>query len=304
MVGNDHSRRLIKIVASVLIVGLSAACSSDGGVSEAPPDIGAVGVVTDASQISLPLDAYHMSVEEDLMLQQAEWELAVRCMARFGVQYEAPAQLYAGASVINHSRRYGLLDLESAQAWGYHGGDPAAQRERQADRLAEDRAREQSEAVEELLTGPLDPGAELPAGVPDGGCLGEARGTLVNGVEYNEGLVFDLAAQASFLAEQDGRVQGAFGAWSDCMEAAGFAYQSPWEANNDQWAEEEVTERERAVATADVRCKHETNLVGVWTAVDAAYQQRLIDRYAEQLTDLRQARAAVLANAAAVVSGT
>lgn len=99
-------------------------------------------------------------------------------------------------------------------------------------------------------------------------------------------------------------MQAAFAAWSDCMTAAGYSYAGPWDASDDQWLSDVVTDQERLVATADVTCKHETNLAGIWSAVDAAYQERLIEQHAEALTALQAARKRVLSRAAGIVASS
>lgn len=296
----DRDRRLRSVLA---ILSLLAVCGCvEDSEEEKPPDIGNVPVITDPSQISLPLDAYVMTVEEDVMLERAVWLLTVECLADFGVQYTPPP--VQPTMQISYQRRYGLLDLESARAWGYHGGDPAIDRE-VAEADAAELTRRDSGLVGELLFGPSDAATELPPGVPEDGCLNEARRTLTRGDEsYDENVLFSLTYQSSVLAEQDERVQAAFVRWSECMADAGFSYAGPWDANNDQWMEDAVTDRERTVATADVTCKYQTNIVGIWTAVDAAYQERLIDEHAELLTTLTEARTRVLARAASIVAGS
>ena len=86
------------------------------------------------------------------------------------------------------------------------------------------------------------------------------------------------------------------------MRRAGHSYADPWEPNNQNWPREPtVSDREKMVATADVRCKHETNVAGLWTAVDAAYQWRLIEEHAVALEDLRRSRVVRLQRAAEVL---
>lgn len=288
-------------MASCLILGILmvSGCAS-GSKEEVPPEIGPVRPITDASQIALPIEAYQMTAEEDVMLQRAVWQLTVECLERFGVEY-TPPPVHPTTQVL-HSRRYGLLDFESARAWGYHGGDPTVDRA-VAEADAAEAAERDSGLVGELLFGPSDTGAGLPPGVPNDGCLNEARRSLAQHNEsYDENFLNRLANQALALAEQDERVQAAFAAWSACMAEAGFTYASPWDANNDQWMPEVVTDHERLVATADVSCKHETNLVGIWSAVDAAYQERLIEQNTELLTTMVETRRQLLARAAGMVS--
>jgi hypothetical protein len=304
MTARVQPTRTRRAITAVLVSFVVTACGSHREPSGEPaPSIGPIRVVTDASQISLPLDAYQMSVEEDLLLQRAEWRLAVECMARFGIAYEPP-KIYPGLSNTNHERLYGLLDLEKASGWGYVGEDPA---KLSAAQQAADRARPpESEKAEELLGGPLEPNAAPVDGTPEGGCMGEARRQLAAGHEpVDENLVFDMAYVAGARAEADERVQAAFARWSDCMDRAGFDYGGPWEPNNHPWPRHDniVSAQEKAVATADVTCKHKTNLAGVWNAVGAAHQLHLIEQNRQLLAALKQSRAYRLERAAAILSG-
>jgi hypothetical protein len=54
------------------------------------------------------------------------------------------------------------------------------------------------------------------------------------------------------------------------------------------FAGQEPTVRELLVATADVQCKKESNLINVMASVETAYQQRALERNAEQLATVTQ----------------
>lgn len=85
------------------------------------------------------------------------------------------------------------------------------------------------------------------------------------------------------------------------MGRSGYDYDSVWEPNNQNWPEP-VGEEEIAVAEADVACKQEVNLVGIWFAVESAYQRRTIQQNAEDLEPHRLVLEAEVANAAAVLN--
>ena len=93
--------------------------------------------------------------------------------------------------------------------------------------------------------------------------------------------------------------------WWACWADAGFSYAGPWAANTDShWREDIVTDQERLVATADVTCKLETNLIGIWNAVDAAYQERIIERDAELLAEMVEDRRQLIDRAAEIVGNS
>lgn len=138
----------------------------------------------DAGQLSFPIDAYRMTTEEDIMLQQAAWVLTLDCLAAFGVDYTPPP--LQPEHLPSYKRRYGLLDLKSARGWGYHGRDPAVDLAI-AEADAAEAAERDSGLVGELLFGPSDASVQLPSGVPEVVCLNEARRALMEGEEaYDE----------------------------------------------------------------------------------------------------------------------
>ena len=286
----------------LITLAVASACTADSA-PEAPPEIGTVRQITDLSQVAFPLEAYEMTAEEDIVLQRAVWQLAIECLNRFGADI-TPPPLVATNELLT-SRRYGLLDLESAGAWGYHGGDPAVDRANvEADGPAA--AERLGGLTGGLLFGEGVDGVSLPPGAPRDGCLNEARRILAEGGEmYDPNFLFSRANEALIRAERDERVEAAFTAWSACMADAGFSYAGPWDANNDsQWREDIVTDQERLVATADVTCKLETNLIGIWNAVDAAYQERIIERDAELLAEMVEDRRQLIDRAAEIVENS
>ncbi len=58
------------------------------------------------------------------------------------------------------------------------------------------------------------------------------------------------------------------------------------------------------MATADVTCKKQANVIGVWFAVESAIQKQLIARNEEPLSDLSTSEQATLEKAAQVLQGT
>lgn len=77
--------------------------------------------ITDYSQIHLPLYGYAPTYAQENLLHQAEDELTIRCIARFGITPTYPRlPLERGSSMRElEAPRYGLADLASAKANGY-----------------------------------------------------------------------------------------------------------------------------------------------------------------------------------------
>ena len=88
------------------------------------------------------------------------------------------------------------------------------------------------------------------------------------------------------------------------QRTGGFAYASPMNAVDDtRFSTPKPTRLELRVAEADVTCKRRTNLVGVWLAVESAYQRQIIKQNAKQF-DAAKALIAARARTAAHVLRT
>jgi hypothetical protein len=102
-------------------------------------------------------------------------------------------------------------------------------------------------------------------------------------------------------SKTDPRVVAVIKLWSECMKRSGFTYASPLDAGGDrpEWlraATPSVAEIRTAVA--DVRCKQQTNLIGIWFTIESAYENGAIHLHIEQLTQIRHQWAAAAAKAA------
>lgn len=277
-------------MVAALAATITASCGAGSEKAEGPPLISATPTVTSVADSVLPLDAYTLSAEEDRTVGQALHLLIRQCGQRFGVDVRmGPPD---NPSLIELSaRRFGIIDAGEAARFGYNwppssplheddkgsgeGWDPGP-----LERLV---VQGQSEGSPEALPKDRD-GRPL----PDGGCAAEAERTF-GLAPAGLFLANDLAREAGDQAEADPRVQQAFDGWSTCMKRRGYTYKTPWEPNDAKWPEP-ATSQEIATAQADVACRRETNLVGVWYAVERAYQQRLIDAHAEELAGLQEWR--------------
>jgi hypothetical protein len=268
-------------------------CGGAGQTGDGEPELGDMLRVSDAKTISLPLDAYLNTPATGKAVNQARVILFARCMQRFGFEVHPPAAVNAPPPPANDGR-YGLADLAEAQRHGYHPArtsSPAATTEQ-----------EMSPAAEAVAEG----NGERIQGLPEGGCLGEARRKMAAGApsppdpEAAERLALNSHARAA----QDSRVRAAVDKWSACMRRAGYDYAHPMKANDDpRFQTDRPSTREIAVATADVRCKQEVNLIGISVTVESAYQRQAIERNAEALRAVKALREAQVRNAARILDG-
>jgi hypothetical protein len=250
----------------------------------AEPQVESIRTIVDWRDISLPLDAYEMPLTDRNQILSAEFLLTAQCMSGFGLHLDGPdwGTLTPDVPVKTmHYRLYGLIDSEHAIRYGYHS--PA-----EAEKTTEQRS---SDSIPGDYSNVL--GAKLGGGefdgklIPEGGCIGLARKEVEGGISGQNSLVEELRFRSWTAGSRDSRVETAFGAWSSCMAEAGFSYEKPEDANNDAaFSGTDFSRLEIDVAVSDVQCKKKTNLIGIRTAVESAYQEEEIRLHAADLARL------------------
>ena len=301
------------MVGVVVVGGLVAAAArqrdpgddpSRGSVERSPqqPAVGAVPVVTDWRQITLPLDGYALSSADAQAVLNAEYQQTSACMERFGLEFDAPAWVSGTSSTATaqptHYRLYGLLDAEHAAREGYHNSG--------IENPIEQKYSEQSHShdYDNVVAAKFGGGTYNGRPIPDGGCIAEAR-RIVEGPQaaVDTSMPEQLAVVAWQQSNNDTRVVAGFLAWSACMKQAGFDYATPMDANNDpRWSGSVASKDEITVASADVACKKQTNLTGVRMAVDAAYEKVAIQDNAARLAALETAKEASVQKAKSMLA--
>ena len=90
------------------------------------------------------------------------------------------------------------------------------------------------------------------------------------------------------------------------MKTKGFDYPNPTTTpgRDPKFSGATPSPLEIAIAQSDVACKRQTNLVGIWYAVDSAYQQAALAHHAGALAGIKQHNIAELAKARTALSGT
>lgn len=299
--------------------------AGSGGSSERPASeatINGFGTVDDPVTLELPIEAYLPSGEQLRAYATAQQILVNQCLAEFGFEPDRlPGAFNADDELATSftSGRYFISNLENAQSYGYHTSlTPAFVRaeERRQQRLAEaeaSRPDERTAAARALVTMGVDirtgePAADLSLDggvIPEGGCFAEANRDLAGG-DHGLGRA-DLPNQLQFDAweqsRSDPRVVRVFADWSACMAGQGFSYVDPIEANNAaEWSADAPSARELTTATADVTCKQQHNVVGVWHGVEVEIQNQMIEANAAELTEVADQLDDVLAAVAEVVA--
>ncbi|NMM91242.1 hypothetical protein B2J88_44240 [Rhodococcus sp. SRB_17] len=266
----------------------------------------------DMRNFTLPLDAYVTAPAVEIL--QAENVLVQQCMAKFGFTGEYISTDSPDSGPPPNERRYWLVSNSDAATLGYHSPWAGVAKAKS------DSTVEWSPVEAALLTG-RGPSVHEGREIPVGGCLGEARRRLANGVPelpkvegapvLEDGSGTSVSAIADHLASgsynrmvNDSRVMNSVAEWRTCMESKGFHYESPQNANDDpRWSGDVASEEEIATATADVACKQQADLVSMMATVETAYQQRELEANAEVLATVREVIDTKIKNAQSVLAG-
>lgn len=301
MTARPFDRRLVRTAFVLALPIAFFGCGSAPGDVAVGADSAAVGAAGSAqarsagyvadrpdSGLTLPLDAYAFSADEDQVLAQVAEAQVRACLESYGLDSAAAGPLPFGTAADTattaaqrHERRYAVADAEVAATYGYHPPETTdVRREFYESHTA---------AELEVLVGVTADGAPVTARhggktVPDGGCLGQAALLTPtadqDALRSGEELVSGVQADAWHSALSDPRVVEAFAVWSACIAAAGYQYDAPMQANDDPawWQSDTASAEEIATATADVACKESTGLIPAWSAVEAEHQAALIER--------------------------
>lgn len=272
-----------------------------GGPKPRPPAAQIDGVIR---QAYLPItDARDWTVDEQRTMHEAQFVLVSRCMRRAG--FENPYIPFAHYTL---DRRYGLQDLDAARKWGYGLPPTMVVDESAVQAYTDSLSPKERRAFESALGGGSPDGAEG-AGTGDlttpGGCTDEARDTLYGSTtqalraEELRWMSYDVESEAYFASEKDPRVQLAVGAWSDCMEERGYHVSDladPLEASLLAGGPVGGPEDVRLAVTV-VRCNDATDLVEIWSGVEAAIQGQLLEEHRAFFRELFQLREQAYENA-------
>lgn len=293
--------RVLLSLAGALLLGLGGCQGAPSSAAGEPP-LGTVPTIRDAREITLPLDAYLAVTLKWHVPDLAINRLGRDCMRRLGLDWPVIGLVPPDSTAPRYGRRYGIFDADRAARYGYKPLPPANSTSA-GDEEGPRQEREPTEVETAVWTGRGESKVNgLP--VPEGGCGAEALRMLAGGIEQPpETRVELMADEAHQRAEQHSRTTATFERWSRCMSQRGFNYRKPSAANDDpRWNTDHPTPAEIETAKADVACKLETNLVGVWYAAEVAYQTRAIEENATRLQAVKDYHDVVQRNAAKVVT--
>ncbi len=250
--------------------------------------------------LSLPLAAYSLTREQQVLLDRAQIRLQETCVRRLSSSDLPPREVPDASAAVEPSRRYGIVDMESAKRYGYQSPDTPSS-------TASLPRPNETQAM--LLSGRTSAGKALKTykghAVPEGGCNAESRDAIYKDHDKEPGIAvaqqIDIDSYKRSL--QDSRVSAAFSDWSRCMKRAGYTYESPMKVADDpEFADANYSKRERSVAVADVTCKFEVRLPQTWIAVESAIQKKMIERRQSALTHLSESQKLMVQRARRVLA--
>jgi hypothetical protein len=268
-------------------VGCSAQDTGEPALSEPVP------VISHSAQLHLPIADHVPSAQADSVITQAVFVLTGACAQRFGVRYTDHVAANPGM-LDGTDRRYGVIDVDEAARTGYAlpGKDTRGEWN-------------PSELETQVVTGRTAAGAPATvrasdgATLPSGGCAADAWWRLHGADSELPQLVEGLLNQTWTQTTTDSRARAAETAWVGCMHEAGHDFHHRWDAADSVKAA--PPSQQHAMAKLDATCALRVNYVGIWHAVDSAYQRRAITQLGDRLIRAQTAQHNLETRAAEVV---
>jgi hypothetical protein len=284
-------------------VALPAGGGSGGG-GRPRISLGPIPPADSSQVVNLPLGTYaDVAFSQQTVLSEAQTLLTQKCMTGRGFVYSIQATPSQAQTLVQSAEYpFGVTSEADAATYGY--GQPGSSGPRAGPAFLGgfqtfgDLAR-QARAWTVALLG-FAPGARIGPRQAQG-CLSEASSELYGSRGGLSDPVPGIAIEAARWTESDPRVEAVDSAWSQCMAAHGYHYNTPQDAADRGWPSK-PTPAETATAEADVSCKQAVNLDNTWLAVEAAYQSALIGQDLSTLAGLQHSFQSMLHRAEALLS--
>ncbi|WP_407837214.1 hypothetical protein ACE1OC_13500 [Streptomyces sp. DSM 116496] len=284
-------------VGTLLLTGCSEGSQERGGAGGGGSAVR--DVVTEAD-IVLPVSAYLFTPEQQAQVDTAHSTLASDCMKRFG--FDWPVRRAEPTKVV--SRRYGVVGEKIAAEHGYHVIPLPGDKEH-AEGAAPSGAKLPPEAY--MVYGAK--GGKAGAGgsyegkdIPPGGCIGEASRKL--GLDKVQDPAKGKIGLLSIDYSSFGKAQAtpefkkAQDEWVACMKKSGYQHTTFLQPAEKYAAQgTSASPEEKAVATADVKCKQETKLATVLVRAETKIQSEYIEQNAAGFAEIKRDQGAVIKSA-------
>jgi hypothetical protein len=314
------ARRFVALGLISLAAASAAACSaspppsmssSDATNGFTTPDTSSAGSTATpdtADGHGLPVQKYLITDSEAVKFQDAQDVLITQCMKGFGFTFipQRPApSTGVDSDAANMSRRYGVSNLATIDAYGYHA------RAAPAPPPPIDELTSLSVAEYEVLWGhseksDSDTVTRTPSGVPipSGGCMVESAQTFdrLAPTPKQARLPGQINSDSFTRSQSDPRVVTVIAAWSKCMAGSGYAVTSPLAVMAPFTGPLPASAAEIAEAKADLACKDRTRLIETWDTVETQLENQMIAQNKQSLTTVAQDLQAGLKVAAQVLA--
>ncbi|WP_343327564.1 MULTISPECIES: hypothetical protein [unclassified Streptomyces] len=233
---------------------------------------------------SLPLEDYMQTYQQTVTITRAVGVLETRCMADYGFDFQPPE---AGRTPppndndANIERRYGISNRKIAEKYGYGLVEQGEQTGGKMPHLTASAALVLSgrSSRDEKTTSHSYQGKQI----PEGGCAGDSV-RKVGADDIDMSLASKLAYDSLAKSQESAKVRAALESWSTCMKGKGYTVATPFDAADIGTAGSSGV----TLALADIDCKAETGLVGIWFAEDTAIQKAQIETHHLELEEARK----------------
>jgi hypothetical protein len=319
----------LALLAALLTGGIGCSSGSHPGArpatasSAVPSTSASVPAVAahppSSGELVLPLDAYQLDEGQFEVMSEARAVLIGRCMAGLGFPFnraDAIAQVQWGTRISvedegedGNLRRYSVTSPELASRYGYHLVSTVRGDDRKTPAAADLHGlgaltRQVSAALAGTDRQAL--AAKVAERVPAGGCLGAADRELGDSAASGTADLVSAASHSAFVASESAPpVLAAFSRWSACMLARGYHFADPNKAvASIDISSPQVPPSEIALASADVSCKQQSQVVTSWYAAERKLQLAAIARAPADFAAAKSELQRQLAHAAAVLAGS
>ncbi len=266
------AHRFRVILAHCGLVALLAGCGAPAPVAVTP---GPAPTIRSSSEIDLPLMAYRLTIDNLEVIQRGVAQQQVACAARYGVTTAPDPVDRAGLkSMYDESRRYGVIDRDDVEKYGYGTGAATEEPDPSKNPAAPYTKRD------EVMSGQTETGAPSSLKdqdgkpLPEGGCGKVGWDEIREGTDTGDELAQKLLSDAKTMMQEHESFQQAEKDWAACMKRSGYEFSHRSETGSVVAGAD--LQRQREMGRLDLNCVEETNFTGRAMAVDVAIQKKLI----------------------------
>ncbi|MDH6128059.1 hypothetical protein [Kitasatospora sp. GP82] len=289
------SRPLAAAVGACAALAVLSGCSAASADGTGAPAPSPTPTTVESTDLHLPIADYIPSQADQTLYSKGAQVVLQECMKGYGLSFPDHYLGPKSAPSTITEMRYGVTSSARAKTTGYHFGpaDPGYLDFTPPPDQPENR----DQGYQLVLKGNGTPGKNegtpttyRSMTVPPGGCMGQMTKKLSAGATFlgEADLVKQINAKGFSQSMQEPAVQAVFKDWSSCMAGKGYHYATPMDAVNDPaFGGPKPAPGEPQTAQADLACKQQYNVVGVWYASEANQQRALMAQHAGELRTIK-----------------